>query len=105
MGVAAVFLDGGYVEKVLHYDFQDARIDFEKLARVLAQPDDLLRAYYYHCLPYQSNPPTVEERERYSARHRFTTKLSFCQGSKSGSVGLYTVAWMVLATRSSSRSA
>jgi hypothetical protein len=77
MGVAAVFLDGGYVEKVLHYDFQNPKIDFEKLAHVVAQPDDLLRMYYYHCLPYQGNPPTPEERERYSARHRFIKKLSF----------------------------
>ena len=32
--------------------------------------------YYYNCLPYQSNPPTDEERLRYSKRHSFTTALS-----------------------------
>ena len=37
--------------------------------------DELLRAYCYHCLPYQSNPPTNEERQRYAARHRFFTAL------------------------------
>lgn len=77
MGLAAVFLDGGYVEKVLRFDHQEAKIDFQKLARLMAHPDELLRAYYYHCLPYQSNPPTEEERRRYAARHRFTTALSF----------------------------
>lgn len=77
MGVAAAFLDGGYVEKVLHYDHCEAKIDFEKLVHVMVEPDELLRAYYYHCLPYQSNPPTEEERKRYAARHRFITALSF----------------------------
>ena len=77
MGIAAAFLDGGYVEKVLHYDHGEPKIDFEKLVHVMVQPDELLRAYYYHCLPYQSNPPTQEERERYGARHRFITALSF----------------------------
>ena len=77
MGVAAIFLDGGYVEKVLLFDHQQPKIDFEKLVRLMAQPDELLRAHYYHCLPYQSNPPTEEERTRYAARHRFVTALSF----------------------------
>ena len=76
MGASAVFLDGGYLEKVLKYDHNEPRIDFEKLACTMSEPDDLLRAYYYHCLPYQSNPPTREERLRYSNRHRFTTALS-----------------------------
>jgi uncharacterized LabA/DUF88 family protein len=42
----------------------------------MSQPDDLLRAYYYHCMPYQGNPPTEEERTRYASRHRFTTALT-----------------------------
>jgi len=77
MGMAAAFLDGGYVEKVLHYDHNEAKIDFHKLVHLMVKPDELLRAYYYHCLPYQSNPPTEEESQRYAARHRFITALSF----------------------------
>lgn len=76
MGVTAVFIDGGYLDKVTHRDHAGARLDFQKLSQVMSQPDDLLRAYYYHCLPYQSNPPTHEEQQRYAGRHRFTTKLS-----------------------------
>jgi len=76
MGFTAVFIDGGYLDKVLYRDHGNARIDFEKLARLMSQPDELLRAYYYHCLPYQSNPPTPEESTRYASRHRFTAKLS-----------------------------
>lgn len=77
MGTVAIFLDGGYVQKVLEYDFRSQRIDFQKLVEEMAKPDDLLRAYYYHCLPYQSNPPTEEEKQRYAKAHRFMTALSY----------------------------
>ena len=77
MGVAAVFIDGGYLDKVLLQDSRGNRIDYSKLAAEMSAPDELLRAYYYHCLPYQSNPPTEDERKRFSAKHRFTTALSF----------------------------
>jgi len=75
-GRAAVFIDGGYLDKVMYYDFQNQRIDYEKLGLEMAAPDELLRVYYYHCLPYQSNPPTEEERQRYASKHRFITALS-----------------------------
>jgi uncharacterized LabA/DUF88 family protein len=77
MGTAAVYIDGGYLDKVLYYDFANKRIEYEKLTREMASPDELLRAYYYHCLPYQSNPPTEEEKGRYSSMHRFITALSY----------------------------
>ncbi len=75
MGTTAVFLDAGYVDKVLRFDFGEPRIDYSKLTQALAVPDELLRAYYYNCLPYQSNPPTEEERARYVKAHRFITVL------------------------------
>ena len=75
MGVAAVFIDGGYLDKVLRYDHANRRIDYEGLVRAMVGENDLLRAYYYHCLPYQSNPPTGDERNRYAAKHRFVTAL------------------------------
>lgn len=75
--VCAVFLDGGYLEKVLKIDFGQPEVDMEKLALELAKPEELLRAYYYHCPPFQSSPPTSEEAERYSRRHRFYTALSY----------------------------
>jgi uncharacterized LabA/DUF88 family protein len=76
MGVTAVFIDGGYLDKVLYREHANARIDLAKLSKLMSEPDELLRAYYYHCLPYQSNPPTPEESLRYAGRHRFTTRLS-----------------------------
>lgn len=73
----AVFLDGGYLEKVLTIDFGQPKIDMEKLALELAKPEELLRAYYYHCPPFQSTLPTPEEKERYARSHRFFTALSY----------------------------
>jgi len=75
-GSIALFIDGGYLDKVLLHDFASARIDYEQLANTMATPHDLLRAYYYHCLPYQSNPPTEQERKLYAGKHRFITRLS-----------------------------
>jgi uncharacterized LabA/DUF88 family protein len=34
-----------------------------------------LRAYYYNCLPYQSNPPTPEESERFAKKERYFSYL------------------------------
>ena len=75
MGTAAVFLDAGYVDKVMDIDFGRPKIDYHKLVMAMAAPDELLRAYYYNCLPYQSNPPTEDENRRYANAHRFITKL------------------------------
>lgn len=41
---AAVFLDGGYLDKARYYDFGNRPIDYEKLAARMAQPETLLRA-------------------------------------------------------------
>ncbi|MFP4003787.1 MAG: NYN domain-containing protein [Alphaproteobacteria bacterium] len=77
MGACAVYIDGGYLDKVLQHEFGNARICYRKLSKKIAGRDELLRAYYYHCLPYQSNPPTEEERARYASKHRFVTALKY----------------------------
>jgi len=46
------------------------------LSSRLAAPDDLLRTYYYHCMPYQSNPPTKDEAERFGSMQRFCSRLT-----------------------------
>jgi uncharacterized LabA/DUF88 family protein len=75
-GKAAVFLDAGYIDKVTSHDFGGRRFDYQKLAAAMASPDELLRAYYYDCLPYMSSAPTEEEKKRYSGKHRFVTALN-----------------------------
>lgn len=75
MGVTAVFIDGAYLEKVLFHDHGKPRIDFRLLVDLMVEGDELLRAYYYHCLPYRSSPPTPAEEARYAGRRRFIDAL------------------------------
>lgn len=66
----AVFIDGGYLSKLL-LNLGKLSIDFENLADMLCTNCERLRTYYYTCMPYQSNPPTAEEKERYASADRF----------------------------------
>ena len=75
VGRVAIFIDGGYLDYVLRA-FGNPKVGFEKLATTLASPDELLRTYYYHCLPYQSPTPTIEEAERFAAKQKFFHALS-----------------------------
>lgn len=71
----AIFLDGGYVDKVLKNDFTGTNIDYGKLSKEISQNKEILRTFYYHCLPYQGNPVTTEERERFSKAQKFHSAL------------------------------
>ncbi|WP_297491092.1 NYN domain-containing protein [Thermococcus sp.] len=66
----AVFIDGGYLAKVLKNEFSEIKIDFLKLSNEIC-PGKRLRTYYYNAPPYQSSPPTPEEKERYQKAMRF----------------------------------
>ena len=35
------------------------------------EPLDLLRTYYYNCLPYQSSPPTASEQKQFAQKRGF----------------------------------
>ena len=67
---AAVFIDGGYFDKVLE-GLGRLRVDYRTFSDKVAGGTERLRTYYYHCMPYQSNPPTLEERQRHSSMDRF----------------------------------
>ncbi|MCX5886217.1 MAG: NYN domain-containing protein [Proteobacteria bacterium] len=71
----AIFIDGGYLEKILKNEFREVAIDFKKLSSVLAGQKEILRAYYYNCLPYQSNTPSREESDRFANKERFFSYL------------------------------
>lgn len=83
MARLAVFIDGGYVDALGRRLFRSGA-DYERLAEQVtadvkdatAEPVDLLRAFYYSAPPYQSNPPTEEERERYAGFRRFQDALT-----------------------------
>lgn len=77
MARLAIHIDGGYVSNVAKS--AGVWVDFELLsARVAAtiretteEPLDLIRTYYYDCLPHQSASPTLEEEERLRNKSRF----------------------------------
>jgi len=71
----AIFIDGGYLDKILRQEFGGTRIDYAAFSDAIAHrvhPDaNILRTYYYHCLPYKSNPPTTEESKRFASMQKF----------------------------------
>lgn len=75
----AIFIDGGYLDKVLRKEFNGAKISFDRFTKEVVsrvRPDlDILRTYYYHCEPYKSSPPTVEESQRFGAMQNFLDAL------------------------------
>src|SRR6185312_13121662 len=76
MSRIAVFIDGAYLEFVLRQEFGAPRVDFELLARRLSDGRNLLRTYYYDCLPFRSETPTDDERLRFSRRQAFHAALT-----------------------------
>lgn len=80
MNRVAVFIDGGYIDRVLRDEFGNAKISYEAFSREIAvriRPDiNLLRTCYYHCLPYKSNPPTPEESAMYASRQNFIAAIN-----------------------------
>ena len=71
MGRIAIFIDGAYLSYTLKDEFGSPRIDFQKLVNRMAGGREILRSYYYNCEPYQSNPPTPEERARFGKAQAF----------------------------------
>lgn len=71
----AVFIDGGYLDSLQKNGFR-GKLDYKKLVEhAVGTEGRLLRAYYYACMPYQSQPPTKEENERYSKKDKFISKI------------------------------
>ena len=68
---AATFIDGAYLQRVLADEFNRARVDSARYPLAMANGTNILRTYYYNCLPYQSEPPTPEQSRRYEASRRF----------------------------------
>jgi len=73
MGKAIVLIDGGYLAKVLESVFHRPPFDFKNFSDALCQNVNCerVRTYYYHCRPYQSDPPTISERNRYAEWMKF----------------------------------
>ena len=76
MDRCAIFIDGAYIDKLFQNHLGGVRPDHAKLAAHVSTGCDLLRTYYYHCLPYQSSPPTNDERQRFSSAEKYMAALS-----------------------------
>jgi hypothetical protein len=80
MGQVAIFMDGGYIDKVLREEFGRTRIWYDKFANEICShigtSCELFRVYYYHCLPYKSSRPTTEESKRFAASEKFYNTLN-----------------------------
>ena len=84
MARLAIFVDGGYVDALAEDEFSiwvDPGKFGEEIRQIVAaktpESVDLLRTFYYHCLPYQSNPPTEEEKYRFGQKRRFFDALRY----------------------------
>lgn len=71
----AIFIDAGYLNKVIEKQFPTNRVDYSKIAPNLAPAQNILRSYYYNCPPFQGNPPTVEESEKKAKSDTFYAAL------------------------------
>lgn len=71
LGHCAIFIDGGYLAKITEQQFHRPPIDFQRLSDVLSDSDQRLRTYFYDCMPYQSTPPTAQEKEKHKAKSQF----------------------------------
>jgi len=71
----AVFIDGGYLDRICMDEFGGVRIDLERFSYAMAGDIPHLRTYYYHCLPYQGQPPTEDEKLRFANKQRFFNAL------------------------------
>jgi len=78
MSMLAIFIDGGYLDSISRDEYS-TRVDIAKLGEEIRQVVDnksrdnvdILRMFYYDCLPYQSRIPTEEEADRYSKKRSF----------------------------------
>lgn len=68
---SALFIDGAYLDAVQRSVLWRRKIEFGRLFSLLGSGTELFRAYYYHCEPYQSDPPTEQEQGRLSRRRAF----------------------------------
>lgn len=75
----AFFIDGAYLNNVVQKEFGGAKLDYTALVRAIMAkggPDrDIIRAYYYNCLPYKDPKPTAEQNERFSKAQAFFRRI------------------------------
>ena len=75
MDKAVVLIDGGYIDRIRE-NKPSIRIDYLKLSEKVCEDCERVRTYYYHCMPYQSNPPTKPEKKNYQGMQKLLYTLN-----------------------------
>lgn len=71
----AIFIDCAYLDATTRSECGGVKIDYAKFARKLAGGVEILRTYYYNCLPYQRSTPTADEATRFAQAQKFHAAL------------------------------
>jgi len=76
MDKVAIFVDLGYLNSITR-NLSNLKINFEKLKYYFidSSKEEFYRMYVYYCPPFQTNPPTSEEKLRKSNSDRFINML------------------------------
>ena len=71
-----IFIDLGYLNAITK-NLSNLKINFEKFIKCFIDEskEELYRTYFYYCPPFQSSPPTPEERLMQSNLDRFVKRL------------------------------
>jgi len=72
---AIILIDNGYLSAILRDEFGEPRIDYLRLSEIICEGYLRLRTYVYDCLPYQNNPPTIEQRNLFAGKEKFFNAL------------------------------
>ena len=76
MEKAAIFIDGGYLNRVLKDYFGEPNIDYVKLCDAICNDLELkrLRTYFYHCMPIVREGNKIDEK-KHADMQRFISRL------------------------------
>lgn len=76
MEKAAIFIDGGYLNRILKDKFAQLNIDYAKLSEAACEELKLsrLRTYFYHCMPL-IRPGNKNDEQKHAEMQRFVSKL------------------------------
>jgi len=76
MNRAGIFIDHGYLQKLLE-EYGKRHMNYlDFCEKVCGEEVTRFRTYLYDCMPYQSHPPTEQEKRYYAGKQRFFTALN-----------------------------
>lgn len=76
MEKGAVFIDGGYLGKVLKNHFGEPRVDYLKLSNKICEDLEVsrLRSYFYDCMPV-TRKNNERDKRKYAEKQKFISKI------------------------------